>query len=49
MGYEVAILAGDIVAPGRIAGRWLRNPVSFGDEPIVQIAGNHEYDESVMD
>jgi Icc-related predicted phosphoesterase len=47
--YDVAILAGDILAPGRVAARWLRNPARFGDKPIVQIAGNHEYYESVMD
>lgn len=47
--YDVAILAGDIVAPGRVAAGWLRNPARFGDKPIVQVAGNHEYFESVMD
>jgi predicted phosphodiesterase len=47
--YDVAILAGDIVAPGRVAARWLRDPARFGDRPIVQIAGNHEHYESVMD
>lgn len=47
--YDVAILAGDIVAPGRVAARWLRHPARFGDKPIVQVAGNHEYYESVLD
>jgi hypothetical protein len=47
--FDVAILAGDIVAPGRVVARWLRNPVRFGNKPIVQIAGNHEYYESVLD
>ncbi|MGJ7524910.1 metallophosphoesterase [Variovorax sp. GB1P17] len=47
--YDVAVLAGDIVAPGRVAARWLRNPARFGNKPIVQIAGNHEYYESVLD
>jgi predicted phosphodiesterase len=46
--YDVAILAGDIMAPGRVAASWLRDPARFGDKPIVQIAGNHEYYESVM-
>ncbi|MDP9967519.1 putative phosphodiesterase [Variovorax paradoxus] len=47
--YDVVILAGDIVAPGRVAARWLRHPARFRDKPIVQIAGNHEYYESVLD
>lgn len=47
--YDVAVLAGDIVAPGRVAARWLRNPARFGNKPIVQIAGNHEYYDSVLD
>lgn len=49
LGYDVAILAGDIVAPGRVAARWLRHPARFGDKPIVQVAGNHEYYETVLD
>lgn len=47
--YDVAILAGDIAAPGRVVARWLRSPARFADKPIVQIAGNHEYYESVLD
>ena len=47
--YDVAVLAGDIVAPGRVAARWLRNPARFGNKPILQIAGNHEYYESTLD
>jgi Icc-related predicted phosphoesterase len=47
--YDVAILAGDIVAPGRAAARWLRSPARFGDKPVIQIAGNHEYYGSVLD
>lgn len=47
--YDVAVLAGDIVAPGRVAARWLRNPARFGNKPILQIAGNHEYYSSVLD
>ncbi|SCK11232.1 Predicted phosphoesterases, related to the Icc protein [Variovorax sp. HW608] len=46
--YDVAVLAGDIVAPGRVIASWLRSPVRFGDKPVVQIAGNHEYYESVL-
>lgn len=47
--FDVAILAGDIVAPGRLVAHWARSPVRFGDKPIIQIAGNHEYFESVLD
>ncbi|WP_366919262.1 metallophosphoesterase [Variovorax ginsengisoli] len=47
--FDVAILAGDIVAPGRVVARWLRNPARFADKPVVQIAGNHEYYESLLD
>lgn len=47
--YDVAILAGDIVAPGRVVARWLRDPTRFADKPVVQIAGNHEYYGTVLD
>ncbi|SEA74365.1 metallophosphoesterase [Variovorax sp. YR216] len=47
--YDVAVLAGDIVAPGRFVARWLRDPARVGSSPIVQVAGNHEYYESVME
>lgn len=47
--YDVAVLAGDILAPGRTAASWLRDPARFGDKPIVQIAGNHEYYAAVLD
>ncbi|WP_353506720.1 metallophosphoesterase [Variovorax sp. J31P179] len=47
--YDVAILAGDIASPGRVVARWLRDPARFADRPVVQIAGNHEYYESVLD
>lgn len=46
--YDVAVLAGDIVAPGRVAARWLRDPARFPNRPIILIAGNHEYYETVM-
>ena len=47
--YDVAVLAGDIVAPGRVVARWLRDQARFADKPVVQIAGNHEYYDSVLD
>lgn len=47
--YDVAVLAGDIMAPGRAAASWLRDPARFGDKPIVLVAGNHEYYESTQD
>ena len=46
--YDVAILAGDVASPGRVVARWLRDPARFGEKPVVQIAGNHEYYESVL-
>ncbi|MBT2321899.1 metallophosphoesterase [Variovorax paradoxus] len=46
--YDVAILAGDIVAPGRAVARWLRAPTRFGDKPVIHVAGNHEYYETVL-
>lgn len=48
LAYDVAILAGDIVAPGRAAAQWLRSPARFGEKPVVLIAGNHEYYGSVL-
>jgi len=47
--YDVALLAGDIVAPGRVVARWLRSSAGFGSKPVVQIAGNHEYYDSVLE
>ncbi|WP_371319958.1 metallophosphoesterase [Variovorax sp. dw_308] len=49
MEYDLAILAGDIVAPGRVVAPWLRRPARFGNKPVVHVAGNHEYYDSVMD
>lgn len=46
--YDVAVLAGDIMAPGRAAASWLRDPARFGDKPILLIAGNHEYYGAVL-
>ena len=47
--YDVAVFAGDIVAPGRVAARWLREPARVPEKPVVLIAGNHEYYESVLE
>jgi Icc-related predicted phosphoesterase len=46
--YDVAILAGDISSPGRVVPRWLRHPDRFGSKPVVVVAGNHEYYDTVM-
>ena len=46
--YDVAVLAGDIMAPGRAAPRWLRNPARFPDKPVILVAGNHEFYDTVM-
>ena len=37
---DVVVLAGDIVAPGHQAPAWARK--TFGDTPVVYVAGNHE-------
>lgn len=47
--YDVAVLAGDIMEPGRAAASWLRDSARFGDKPIVQVAGNHEYYGATME
>ena len=47
--YDVAVFAGDIVAPGRVAARWLRDQARIPERPVVLIAGNHEYYESVLE
>ena len=47
--YDVAVLAGDIMAPGRAAASWLRDLARFRDQPIALIAGNHEYYGSILD
>jgi Icc-related predicted phosphoesterase len=49
LSYDVAVLAGDIMAPGRAVASWLRDRARFGDKPILLIAGNHEYYGSVLD
>jgi Icc-related predicted phosphoesterase len=47
--YDVAIFAGDIVEPGHVAPKWLRDPARCGDKKAIYIAGNHEHYESVLD
>lgn len=46
--YDVAVLAGDVMEPGSAAAALLRGSMGFGDQPIVQVAGNHEYYEAVL-
>jgi predicted phosphodiesterase len=46
--YDVVVLAGDILEPGSAAAALLRGSMGFGDQPIVQVAGNHEYYETVL-
>ncbi|WP_159273327.1 hypothetical protein [Variovorax boronicumulans] len=47
MDYDVAVLADATMASGRVAVGRLRNPARFGDKPIAQVAGSHEYYEAV--
>jgi len=37
--YDVAVLPGNVIAPGRAAASWLRHPARLGDKPIVLIEG----------
>jgi len=37
--YDIAVLAGGIIAPVSTAANWLCDPIRFGNKPIVQIAG----------
>lgn len=47
--YDVAIFAGDILEPGRNVAKWIRNSVRVGpDKPAIQIAGNHEFYDTIM-
>ena len=41
--FDVAILAGDIQAPGRKAITWAKRQSVFGGKPVVFVPGNHEY------
>ncbi len=43
LGADVVVLAGDILAPGSRAIRWMSRASVFGRLPIVFVAGNHEY------
>jgi len=47
--YDVAVLAGDIATPGRVVARWLRTSAGLTSAPIVQVAGNHEYYDCVLE
>ncbi|MGJ7558532.1 metallophosphoesterase [Variovorax sp. RB3P1] len=47
LGFDVVILAGDIHSPATAALEWAAD--RFRGKPIIQIAGNHEYYQSVMD
>lgn len=40
---DVVVLAGDVLAPGSRAIRWMSRASVFGRIPIVFVAGNHEY------
>jgi len=47
--FDVAILAGDIIAPGSNAIEWSRRPSTLGRAGnIVLVPGNHEYYRRVM-
>lgn len=41
--FDVAVLAGDIRAPGDAAIRWMRASNALRGRPVVFVPGNHEY------
>lgn len=49
LAYDVAILAGDIAAPGGAAVRWAQRADTFGHRPVILVPGNHEFYGSVRD
>ncbi|MBX9455473.1 MAG: metallophosphoesterase [Rhizobium sp.] len=40
---EIAIVAGDVLAPVSMSMRWLKEHVGMRGLPVVFVAGNHEY------
>ena len=47
--FDVVILAGDIYDPGTSGIEWARRADKFGvTTPVVMVAGNHEYYDTVM-
>lgn len=44
--HDVVVLAGDIDQPPAHAMKWMRE--TFGDSPIIYVAGNHEFYGGVM-
>lgn len=43
LAYDVAVLAGDIQAPGHKAVRWAKRQTTFGGRPVIVVPGNHEF------
>jgi len=43
LAFDIAILAGDIGAPGTMAIEWVRANRVLRDKPVLFVAGNHEY------
>ncbi|SFD64690.1 metallophosphoesterase [Paracidovorax konjaci] len=46
--YDVAIVAGDVVSPGRAAVDWLCRWAAESRRPVVFVPGNHEYYGTVL-
>src|SRR5690606_12761730 len=44
--HDVVVLAGDIDQPPAYGMRWIRE--TFGNSPVVYVAGNHEFYGGVM-
>ncbi|MDY0748733.1 metallophosphoesterase [Paucibacter sp. R3-3] len=41
--FDVAILAGDIQAPGALGVQWAADPMAFSGRPVIYVPGNHEF------
>ena len=45
VGYDVAIIAGDIAVPAAKAVRWAKRPSTFPSaRGVIYVPGNHEYE-----
>lgn len=49
LSFDVAILAGDILAAGRNVASWVRSSSCLAARPVIHVAGNHEYYNTVIE
>lgn len=41
--FDMVVLAGDILSPGKKAVQWASRDSTFGGKPVLLVPGNHEY------